>query len=75
MANFRCESARGIESSELRFTLPGDSHPGDSAPLHIAVPEGGGYGVNALTYCFNNRGFPPHLGNEIQVSAIFSSSS
>ena len=67
VAKFRCESDRGSEASELRLALPGDS-----TPLRISLPAGGGeYGVSALVYCFNGHNFPPHLGNEVQVSAIF----
>jgi len=68
VAKFRCESRGGAEASELRFTLPEQS-----TPLQISLPAGGGgYGVSALDYCFNGRDWPPHLGNEIEVSAIFS---
>jgi Protein of unknown function (DUF4232) len=65
VAKFRCESGGGAEATEMHILLPGSART-----LTIALPAGGGYGVNVLTYCGGSNTAATHAGRHIDVSAI-----
>ena len=65
-AKFRCETGRGEDASTMRVLLPKSVRP-----LRIALPpDGGGYGVSALTYCYGPPAAAIRAANTVLVSAL-----